>query len=74
MGQKAKNAGKKKSKPASNKLADSKSICGNIPRSSRRLECIEDVEMYEKLNLSYVEEAMHSNYLFKKCHYVIEHK
>ena len=51
MGQKAKNAGKKKSKPSSNKLADTKSICGNVSSKCKTVEIIEDREMYEKMEL-----------------------
>ena len=51
MGQKAKNAGKKKSKPSCNKLADAKSICGNIPRNCKTVEIIWDREMYEKMEV-----------------------
>ena len=46
MGQKSKNAGSKKSKPSSNKPADSKSICGNISRANKTITYIDDNESY----------------------------
>ncbi len=52
MGQKSKNAGKKKSKPSSDRLATSKSITGNIPRSHRKTIDINNYELYEKLGLN----------------------
>ena len=35
-----------------NKLADAKSICGNIPRNCKTVEIIWDREMYEKMEVS----------------------
>ena len=52
MGQKSKNAGKKKSKPSSDRLATSKSVSGNVPRSHRQTMDINNYQMYEKLGLN----------------------
>jgi len=55
MGKKSRNAGIKKSKPSTGKLANTKSVSNNIGSSKQKIVTMEDCRVFEALGLDPIE-------------------
>jgi|14_taG_2_1085336.scaffolds.fasta_scaffold164453_2 hypothetical protein len=51
MGKKSRNAGSKKSKPSTGKLATTKSISTNISSNKKKICAVDDLRLYEEMGI-----------------------